>query len=64
MLATGSDLEIAETLPAVNEQRAAGSVDALAELESELSSARGLVHGMLLGLISLAVVGGAVWLAF
>jgi hypothetical protein len=64
MLATHADPDVLEAPPAEPETRSSAPADPLAELEDEMSSARGLLHGMSLGLLSLSIVGVAVWWAF
>jgi len=61
MLATDAKLDEVAVPPALPESRPSQHVDALAELDDHLSSARGLAQGMVLGILSLAVVASAVW---
>ncbi len=64
MLATHAEMDIVVAPPAALDSRSETSAEMLTELDDELSPARGLFHGMLLGLLSIVIVAGAVWWAF
>jgi hypothetical protein len=66
MLALDADRKLlVASVPAVAEARIAvlpDENDESEEHEDPLSAGRGLVHGLMLGLACLAVVGGVLWL--
>ncbi len=63
MFATQADLDVAQPPPASRPVAPPLAADALHDAEDELAPARGVLYGMGLGLLSVGILGGAIWWA-